>query len=512
MDLDRYRTLFVSETREHLQNMSENILRLADTPSSELYEDLFRSVHSIKGMASSMGADALKQVSHEMEAFLARLKSGELPLDQESIILLLRGIDTMESMIGEMEKTGASHTPPGPFQVAIRKAHENHSVAESTKIESFRVETKGMDRLVEGLAELMILNAQMAENLPEDPAMAELQRLSRKLYEVAADLRMLPFEVLSRSFSRLVLELGRKLNKKVRLQIHGSNIRMDKCVLEELTDPLIHLIRNAVDHGIESPGVRASRGKEETGTIQLLVERYGDRVMIVVEDDGDGIHVQSVKEAAIRNQWLSEQSVSLMNEQEILLLMTRSGFTTTEAVSDISGRGVGLDVVRSKIEWLGGSLLIRSAPGAFTRFEIRVPLTLAVFPAVLIRADSLVYAVPLSRIERFVRIRKKDLIAAQGRPFVVDVDQMLYVSSVESLLSGKSLEDLPEEFPAFVTEHQNRRIAWAVEDLIGQKDILVRPVGEPLGLLACYSGAAILEKGEIVPVLDMEHLYKELYS
>jgi two-component system chemotaxis sensor kinase CheA len=508
MEQDQYLSLFIAESREYLQKMSQKILHLAENPSAELYQELLRLAHSVKGMASTLGAETLKQISHALEGLLGDLKSGSV--DQESVAILLAAVDAMQSIIDEMEESGKVLNSTESSHDIITAIRQRQLLSGSSRITNFRVETKAIDRLVDGLGELLILNTQLEENGPTQTDIIRLQRLSRNLYEIATDLRMLPFEVLSSNFSRFVFDLSARLNKKVRLEVQGATIRMDKSILEELADPLIHLLRNAVDHGIEADEIRVLRGKNINGTIILSVERAGDRILISVEDDGAGIHVETVKQIAIRNGWTSEQTIALMNEQEIFLLMTKPGFTTASAPSEISGRGIGLDVLRTKVETLGGALTIRSTPGLFTRFEIQVPLTLAVLPAILVRAGSRVYAVPLSRIDRFVLIRKKNLIFAQGRPFVVNGDQMLYVSDLNAALCGES-EDWPDEFSAFVTHHQNRRIAWSVEELICEQDILVRSMGEPMCSLSGYSGAAVLSNGDLVPVLDVQELYSERY-
>jgi two-component system chemotaxis sensor kinase CheA len=320
---------------------------------------------------------------------------------------------------------------------------------------------------------------------------------------------MLPFEALSGNFARIVYDLCHQLQKKAQVVIHGADIQMDKSMLDELADPMIHLLRNAVDHGIEPPADRLRREKTETGTIQIDVIRQGDRVIIQFEDDGRGLDSEFIRKVAIKKGLITERQSAAMNVHEILMLITRSGFSTRSNVTDVSGRGIGLDAVRARIESLGGSLRIASELGQFTRFELMVPFTLAVVPAILVLSSGRQFAVPLSRIDRFVRIYKRDLHSAQGRFMTFPETGTLYIEQLNYVLEGTTPAEFPDDMPAFITEHQSRKIAWCVDELLEQKQILLKPLGEPLNMVSCYSGVTVLGKGEIVPVLDIEELYRE---
>ena len=623
MDVAKYKTLFVNETREYLQNISRCILQLQDTHNEELYDHLFRAAHSVKGMAASMGFVPMKDVSHGMEDLLQMLKKGEITFTNDMIGVLFHGLDLLESMVDEVDRTGVQQLgaesfaralervqrsaqrpeeapkvslevitteapksedtftfnveikiaedaslpgaravvavkrlqemgtismlmPPiqvfsspafekyfrcrlstklgaaevkqelsllsdiGSVSVSALEAEQAEVATEAPKITSVRVETKRLDQVVEGLGELLILNAQMQESFPQNAEVSRLQILTKKLYENVLDLRMLPFETLSSNFPRMIHDLCQKLDKKVRLKVIGADIQMDKSLLDELADPLIHLIRNAVDHGIEAPATRTLVGKDETGTIQLLVEKQGDRVLIRIEDDGKGIDPQLIRKTAVNKGLITERVASILNQQEVLNLITRPGFTTAREVSDISGRGVGLDVVRDRIDKLGGSFKIYSTPGQFTRFDITIPFTIAVISALLFRAGTQTFAVPLSRVDRFLLLRKRDVHYTQGRPVIFYDNSTLYIENLPSLLFRQP-QEFASEFTVFVTEHQNRKIAWSVDELIAETQIMLKSLGGPLNLIPTFSGATVLGKGEVVPVLDVEHLYRERF-
>jgi two-component system chemotaxis sensor kinase CheA len=258
--------------------------------------------------------------------------------------------------------------------------------------------------------------------------------------------------------------------------------------------------------------LRAKIGKEESGHLTLSIVKQGDRVLIRMEDDGRGLDPVLIRKSAVKKGVISERMASFLNQHEVLMLLTRPGFSTAETISEISGRGVGLDVVREKIEGLGGAFKMYSVPGQMTRFDLIVPFTIALLPALLFRSGGIQFAAPLSRIDRFMMIRKKDVHYTQGRPVIFYDNSTFYLEHVESILKRSQPSELTDEFPAFVTEHQNRRIAWVVDELVSEKQILLKSLQPPLSMLSCYSGAAVLGKGEVVPVVDLEHLYRERYQ
>lgn len=636
MDTAKYKALFVSEAREYLREMSQEILSLTQSHAVAPFDRLFRSAHSMKGMAASMGYVPLKDLGHQLEDLLDSLKKGERTLNEDIKNILLLGVDLMSSMVGEIEQIGISTTTAEAFVAALSglepvtkidaaperrleiiaasprvdskeqnkyfykielKVSEESSmpaaraliaykrieelgkisrsnpaleeimaghfgrdfscymvtsytgveiqqilkslpdvsdlfitpidpftrqapVAESDQPPSFeglkvrdvRVNLRNVDRVLEGLGELLILNAQVQESFPKLPQISKLQTLTQQLYEQASALRMMPFETLSSSFPRIVHELSKRLQKKVRLKVEGIDIQMDKSILEDLAVPLVHLLRNSMDHGIETPQMRLAYGKDETGTITISVERQGTLLLIRVEDDGRGVDPRDVKKAAVRQGFISERAADFLNEQETFLLMTRPGFSTANEVSDVSGRGVGLDIVRSKIDSLGGQLKIHSIPGSFTRFDIVVPFTLAVIRVFIVRSGSNLYAIPFSHIERFLQFKKAHMHYTQGRPVYFYENSTMFVEDLEALLSGNRSPEFAEELFVCVSEHQNRRIAWCIDEIVAEKQILVRPLAEPLSLLGCYTGATVLGRGDVIAILDLEQLYRESFQ
>ena len=619
MDLTKYKSLFLNESREYLQGMTERILNLTEVPSEDGLDWLFRAAHSIKGMSASMGYEPVANLSHKIESVLERLKKGQLVFDDNARAALFEGIDLIQSMLNDIDAGAEARTVTNTFEGSLQKLRvvasqsgtdskflykielkfikdnaeegsalrilkqieaagriskvipsatelrqsevlpelvvcylvtsrpaayleellqpltqlENFSVSpvdphtrsspeaegsalmdlldEPLRLNSVRVETERIDHLIDNLGELLIQHTQLQEAFPDNPEIARIEKLGRSIYETARDLRMLPFETLAGRIPRMVYELSKKLDKNMRVKIEGGDLQMDKSILTELADPLIHLVRNAADHGIEPPAVRAATRKGETGTITVCAAKKGDRLHLSVEDDGRGIDPQIVKKIAIEKRLIDEQAAAHLNMHELLMLITRPGFSTSELVTEVSGRGVGLDAVRAKMDLLTGELRIHSMPGRYTRFEMILPFTIALVPALLVRLDHLVCAVPLSRVDRVILIHRENLQYTNGRPVLYAENAALQVESLWQCLY-KQDGSFASVFPAFVTEHQNRKIAWAVDELLTEKQILLRLLGEPLKDLNYYSGATILSKGEVIPVLDMEQIYRNRYE
>ena len=525
MDPEKYKSLFVGETREYLQLISQQILQMKETSEPSDLDSLLRAAHSIKGMSAAMGYAGIKDVSHLMEDLIGKIKLGEIQVDARFLAVLLQGVDLIGQMVDEIERSGVSAIRSDSFQNMISALGSSEfqkdlpvetgnrtQEQEAGRVSTVRVDTVLIDRLMEGLGELMIYQEALQEGDPENPEIRRVRLLTQQLYSYATDLRMLPFETLCHHFPRIVHDLGGRFGKDIRLQMEGTEIRMDKALLDEMADPLIHLIRNAIDHGIEAPEDRVRAGKNRAGQLHISVAKQGDRFLIRVEDDGRGLDPQRIRKTAVERGLIQERIVPFMNLREVLMLITRPGFSTAPEISDISGRGVGMDIVRSRIDALGGTLKIESEPGKFTRFDILIPFTIAVIPALLIRLEQFLCAVPFSRIDRFLLISRKDVRSVHGRPVFFSQNAILYIEKLWSLLRRIPGDyDLPETFSVFVTEHHNRRMAWVVDELIAEKEILLKPFQEPLSLLGCYSGASVLGKGQVVPLLDLEHLYRELF-
>lgn len=407
MDMSLYRDLFVSEARDHLSAFNALIVRLEEFPGNkEAVDELFRHAHSLKGMASSMGYDQVAGLAHSMEDQLSRVRSAEVPFVPSLADLLLEGSDALAGMVSQVEaEVEAISDAAGlveklaAFEPAREKSSAgerrratdqdpggqplssslSHQFRQTDSFKSIRIKTETLDRLVNLASELITNRHRLAEcvqrsGLPDfDEPLDQLTGLLRELQDEVFKARMVPFSFIAERFPRLVRDLARKQGKEINFHLDGKNIELDRGILEEIAEPLVHILRNAVDHGLEQPGERLAAGKAGVGNLRLSVIRDRDQVEIVIADDGRGMDPLLLKSKAVESGLISAEQAQDMSCQELFLLVCSPGFSTAEAVSEISGRGVGMDAVRSVVNTLGGLLTIDSEVGAGCRIVLRLP-------------------------------------------------------------------------------------------------------------------------------------------
>ncbi|HXI04421.1 MAG TPA: ATP-binding protein, partial [Candidatus Saccharimonadales bacterium] len=378
-----------------------------------------------------------------------------------------------------------------------------------------RIPTASLDRFLDTLGELITwrgsLGASLRTAVPDLNAATEShRRLSRaidQLREEVMAIRLLPFEHLVPHLNQTVRSLCRSTGKRVALQISGTEVALDRAVLEEILDPLNHLLRNAVDHGIEPAAEREAAGKEPTGRILVAVTREGDRVHIRLEDDGRGIDTDRVLREAIQGGFISPTQAVPLSPEEILMLTTIPGFSTADRTTEISGRGVGMDVVRTRVENLNGRIVLRSTPGQGLVVLMDLPLTVAVIEAFLVEAAGVVFAVPASVAERTILASAASVRRSRSGFFLEDGERLLPAFRPDEALGLSPAErELPESFPAIVFSSGETRGALAVDTILERRELVVKPLGSPLEHLREYSGAALLDDGRIALILDVPNL------
>ncbi|HZG58313.1 chemotaxis protein CheA, partial [Paenibacillus sp.] len=334
-------------------------------------------------------------------------------------------------------------------------------------------------------------------------------RVSSDLQGVVMKLRMMPVESVFNRFPRMVRDVAKTLGKKVDLVITGADTELDRTVVDEIGDPLVHLLRNSVDHGIESIEERIRAGKPETGTVHLRAFHSGNHVFIEAEDDGKGINRDVILKRAIKNGIVSKEQGDAMTDEAVYQLLFASGFSTAEVISDISGRGVGLDVVKSKIESLGGRVYITSVPGKGSKFSIQLPLTLSIIMAMMVKLGSEKYAIPLSSIVETMIVHKKDIRIVHGNRMFEYRSSVIPLISLSKLFDVSDYSDFGEEETEIVIVRKGDRIAGiAVDELIGQQEIVLKSLGKYLTNLFAISGATILGDGQVALILDTNALIK----
>ena len=374
-----------------------------------------------------------------------------------------------------------------------------------------RVDIERLDNLMNLVSELIIIKTRM-DDLSEKTTgegitetIEYLERITTSLHDAVMKVRMVPIERVFNRFPRLVRDLSKELGKEISLEMSGEETEVDRTVIDEIGDPLIHLIRNSIDHGIELPSDRLKNGKEEKGTVVLKSYPDGNNVVIEVEDDGKGLDHNAIRRKAIEKGILDEQEAENLSVEDSINLLFEAGFSTSETISDVSGRGVGLDVVKSKIEAINGNIEVVSVNGKGTKFIIRIPLTLAIIQALLIKLSHEIYAIPLSSITEIVNISKSQIRDVQGQEVVLYRGMTLPIIRLKNVL-GISDDDDKEDLIVVVVKKGEKQAGLIVDNLIGQQEIVIKSLGKYLSGVKYLSGATILGNGNISLILDVNSL------
>jgi two-component system chemotaxis sensor kinase CheA len=337
-------------------------------------------------------------------------------------------------------------------------------------------------------------------------AIEYLERITSNLHDAVMKARMVPIENVFNRFPRVIHDLSRELSKKIDLLIEGAETELDRTIIDEIGDPLIHLIRNAADHGIESPQDRIDKGKPEHGTIKLKAYHDGNNVVIEVSDDGKGIDSSSVLKKAIEKGLVDKEQSKNLKEYEITSFLFEPGFSTTSEVTDVSGRGVGLDVVRTKIESLGGSIDINNKMDMGTTFQIRLPLTLAIIQALMVMVGEEKYAIPLSSIKETVIISREEIKKVQKNEVIVLRGNVIPIIRLNRALNIENQNESLEYLTLVIVKKGDKDVGLAVDDLIGQQEIVIKTLGSFLKDIKFIAGATILGNGEVALILDINKL------
>jgi two-component system chemotaxis sensor kinase CheA len=370
-----------------------------------------------------------------------------------------------------------------------------------------RVDSERLDQLMHYMGELVLHRTQVealaarADVPGLSQAMQNLTRTSHALQSMVMQVRMIPVEAVFMRFPRLVRDLSQKLGKSVDLQLVGKDTELDRTVVDALGDPLVHLVRNSLDHGLEGPEERKAAGKPETGILEISARHAGGNVVIEVKDDGRGVDPQKVAARAAEKGLIAPEQIDSIDAKAAIDLLFSAGFSTAETTSDISGRGVGMDAVRATIRDLGGEVVMTSEKGVGTCAQIRLPLTLAIMAALIVEADDRPFAIPLDRIERTVRLRDQAVRSVAGQRMLVLSDGVLPIVDASVRYGGP---ETPEADYAVVVRGGNERLAIVVTKLIGQHELVTRPLPPEVAEGAALSGAAVLSDGQIALIVDCD--------
>ena len=534
---------FMAEAREHLASLAEGLLALESdgkSPVTGAIDPLFRATHSVKGSAGFLGFRGLERLAHATETLLDGLRKGTVTPDQAVTDLLLRVTDRLRAAVEALPAdTAAAHDdliqkiqnviitgrPDAPARAApgagtatlksqptVEPPPPPADAQGSERSATIRVPVEVIDRLMNLASELVLARNKALETLVT-PADARGRQLLQRINSVTTDLqqavmltRMQPVGTVFNRFPRMVRDLARSLGKRIHLSVTGSEVELDKSVLEKLADPLNHLVRNACDHGLEPPTNRLASGKTEVANLELSARQEGGQILVRVADDGRGIDPGRVKAKALEKGLVGPQDLDGLTDSQAQALILTPGFSTAEKVTDISGRGVGLDVVKTNLESIGGTLQIDSIPGQGTTFSLRLPLTLAIIPALVVRVSGERVCIPQRELLELVSAANLRARPMGGR-FVVE----LRGQPLETIHLGKVLKLESAESPAFnragflaVVRAGQRIVALAVDELNGSQEIVVKPLHPLLRGLGLHGGATVLADGLPAPILDIE--------
>ncbi len=333
-----------------------------------------------------------------------------------------------------------------------------------------------------------------------------LERITTNLHESVMKVRMVPIESVVNRFPRMIRDLSKKLGKEMELIMTGEDTELDRTVIDEIGDPLMHMLRNSADHGLESTIDRLKLGKPQVGTIQLNAYQDGNNVTIEVIDDGAGIDVEKVKASAIKKGHITEEQAEMLSEKEAIDLLFKPAFSTAEKISDVSGRGVGLDVVKNKIEGLGGDVEVSTKLGEGTKFTVRLPLTLAIIQALMVEVRDEKYAIPLNSIVTIEDVMVSDIKYVQQKEVINLRGTVIPLVRLDEVLDCPTREEEPENLVVVIVKKGDKQTGLVIDNLLGQQEIVIKPLGKYINIHKMISGATILGDGEVALIIDSNSL------
>ena len=444
----------------------------------------------------------------------------------EKVIAVVKNVSEIKDAYGEAiiikeeseasapaaSATGDSGSKPAAKEDNKAPSKAQPKTAKPVANRSVRVDIEKLDVLMNLVSELIIaknglVSSANAGNITENgqsfnEQIEYLERVTTNLHESVMNVRMVPIETVVNRFPRMIRDLSKKLDKKMELYMTGEDTELDRTVIDEIGDPLMHLLRNSADHGLESSEVRRERGKDEVGSIFLDAYQDGNNVVIEVRDDGNGIDVEKVRNKAISKGTITSEQAETMTDKDVIDLLFRPSFSTAEKISDVSGRGVGLDVVKSKIEALGGDVECHTVLGEGTTFVIRLPLTLAIIQALMVKLGDEQYAISLGSIQTVEDIELSEIKHVHGKEVINLRGTVIPLIRLGELLEVPDLMEDGESLTVVIIKKGEKQAGLVVDSLIGQMEIVIKSLGKYIHINKMISGATILGDGDVALIID----------
>lgn len=528
-----YREMFMAEALEGYDAMSQHMSVLEKRPEDEAaLNEVFRLLHNLKASARAMGHNEIGELAHRMETIFGQIRAKERPFAGSMVPVLFSGIDVLGGMI---RAVGAGqelteNTPllenldrviegEEPVLVDDESGTEEDATRKLELSDLVYIPIKKLDHLLNLVGELIIDRdrvltlAQEIGDTTLQSVTAHLSRLADDLQYSVMDARLVGVGTLFNKFPRVVRDVATAEQKQVELSISGQDIQIDRNILQIITDSLLHLVRNAIGHGLETPQERVKAGKPAVGQLTLSAQTDRDNVLIRISDDGRGVDVERVRRKAVERKLLTREAAARLNEAEVHNLLFEAGFSTAEQVTEISGRGVGLDVVKLAIDSLGGQLRVESKLGQGTTFTLVLPTSIAVKGALLFELDGHPYALPLMHTDSVVSLNPEKMHVVGGTLLAKVLDENIPVVRLADLLDD-SEDPLPAANRAalvglqdiIITNYNGRKLGLIVDRFLRQQDIVIKPVSQPLDMIELFGGVTLLGSGQVCLVLDVPAL------
>jgi len=538
MEINREMLLqsFRDETEELLAQMEESLLLLESRPDDrELISSIFRAAHTLKGNASLLDFKAVTHALHNLEDLLDLARNGAIQISVDLINLLLQSVDITRQMVKRL-LAGEDNLLPEHQEFFSRlaqlvndsnltKSTATPEISHNTELSAPTVNTKGasslrvdlgrLDRMLNLTVEFAIAQGRMRRMLQQRnlasgggrevlDTHSNLESLFLELQELVMKIRMVPVGPTFHRFARSVRDMARKSGKIARMLVVGEDVEVDTTILEHIHDPIMHMIRNSIDHGLESPAIRRAAGKDPSGKIVLEAFHDSGNIVVRISDDGAGLDTAKIAQHA-KNRGLVND-VNRLSESDVHNLIFQPGFSTAEKVSELSGRGVGLDVVRRNVNTLSGTLHIESVKGQGTTFTIRLPLTLAIIDGFAVKVDTETYVVPLSSVKECLELPTESHDSDRGGVINLRGEALPFLRLRD--LFGASQKS-PARERILVVEHQGGRAGLAADELLGELQAVIKPLGRLFQGISGVSGSTILCDGRVALILDVPAICRE---
>lgn len=541
MDTSKYKALYLQESAEHIAGIEKGLLSLEkDVSDAAIIDNLFRHYHSIKGMSASMGYEPIQKLAHAQEDLLDRIRQKQITASAAITSALFQALDGLKSLLKRVEDGAPLDINIEPLVAMIKDSIENRTpqapearqtppvaaspAAAPVPTESelklphvMKVEGRIFDELLATVGDLVMALSTFksashgSSSIEMKDGVYRLGKYINVLHHGILAARMLPIEDLTEGLPRIIRDMSLKSGKEIELRIEGSDLRLDRAMLEGLGSPLVHIIRNSVDHGIESVAERLRIGKPRSGVITIMAFRKKDRIIITVADDGKGIDVLKIREKA-RLRGIPPEKLDAMTDKEAIMLVCLPGLSSADVVTETSGRGVGMDVVKGTVEALGGSIVISSTPGVGARIDMELPITTSIIKALLVSVGQELFLMPLSRIERVLEVHKREI--ADGW-FSYDGTRIPIVPLGKAI--GMAEEEEQEYYTLIVAyvhtnagivkDENNAMIAGIrVSAFHDEIDAYIRPLQPPITRLWGVSGITVMGDGRTVFLLDLSQI------